>query len=261
MARLGSVQVPMGASIPSSAASVPATTVTSRHSAFVRITHWITTLCFLALLISGVEILISHPRFYWGETGNVLTTPLFKLPIPSSRNFVPTGYGYVLPDQNGWSRYLHFQAAWIAVLTGLLYTISALFTGHLRKNLLPGQADLSWRAFSTTIADHLRFRQPSEADAWSYNVLQRLTYLFVIFVLFPIIIWTGLAMSPAFVSAVPATVTLLGGQQSARTIHFFVSLFLLLFLIVHMVMIFLAGFRSPMRAMITGRAAAQMERV
>ena len=261
MERSVSVRVPPGAPVPSSASTVPATTVPSRHSALVRVTHWITTLCFLALLISGVEILISHPRFYWGETGNVLTAPLFKVPVPSSRNLVPTGYGYVLPDQNGWSRYLHFQAAWIAVLTGLLYTISALFTGHLRKNLLPGQADLSWRAFSTTIADHLRFRQPSEADAWSYNVLQRLTYLFVIFVLFPIIIWTGLAMSPAFVSAVPATVTLLGGQQSARTIHFFVSLFLLLFLIVHMVMIFLAGFRSRMRAMITGRAAAQMERV
>jgi thiosulfate reductase cytochrome b subunit len=217
-------------------------------------------LCFVALLVSGVEILISHPRFYWGEIGNVLSTPLFKLPIPSSRNLVPTGYGYVLPDQNGWSRYLHFQAAWIAVLTGLLYVISSLFTGHLRKNLLPGQADLSWKAFSTTIAKHLRFERPSEAEVGSYNVLQRLTYLLVIFVLFPLVIWTGLAMSPAFVSAVPATVTLLGGQQSARTIHFFVSLFLLLFVLVHVVMVCVAGFRSRMRAMITGRAGKDMER-
>jgi thiosulfate reductase cytochrome b subunit len=255
-----SVGVPLRASIPSSASALPATTVSSRHSALVRLTHWITTLCFFALLVSGVEILISHPRLYWGETGNVLTTPLFKLPIPSSRNLVPTGYGYVLPDQNGWSRYLHFQAAWIVVLTGLLYTISALFTGHLRKNLLPGQADLSWRALSTTIARHVRFERPSEAEAWSYNVLQRLTYLFVIFVLFPLVIWTGLAMSPAFVSAVPATVTVLGGQQSARTIHFFVSLFLLLFLLVHVVMVCVAGFMSRMRAMITGRAGTHMER-
>ena len=205
------------ACIPSSASVVPATTVPSRHSALVRVTHWITTLCFLALLVSGIEIVISHPRFYWGETGNVLTPPLFKLPIPASRALVPTGYGYVLPDQNGWSRYLHFQAAWVLVLTGLLYAIFGLFTGHLRKNLLPGKADLSWRAFSTAIANHLRFKRPSEAEAWSYNVLQRLTYLFVIFVLFPLVIWTGLAMSPAFVSAFPATVTLLGGQQSART--------------------------------------------
>src|SRR3977135_1494786 len=232
-----SVRVPLRASVPSSASAGPATTVSSRHSALVRLTHWITPLCFFALLVRGVEILMSHPRFYWGETGNVLTTPLFKLPIPSSRNLVPTGYGYVLPDQNGWSRYLHFQAAWIVVLTGLLYTISILFTGHLRKNLLPGQADLSWRALSTTIARHVRFERPSEAEAWSYNVLQRLTYLFVIFVLFPLVIWTGLAMSPAFVSAVPVTVTSLGGQQSARTIRFFVSLFLLLFLLVHVVMV------------------------
>ena len=249
------------ACIPSSASAVPATTATSRHSAIVRVTHWITTLCFLALLVSGVEILISHPRFYWGETGNVLTPTLFKLPIPSSRALVPTGYGYVLPDQNGWSRYLHFQAAWVVVLTGLLYVISSFFTGHLRKNLLPSGADLSWRAFSTAIANHLRFLRPSAAEAWSYNLLQRLSYLFVIFVLFPLEIWTGLAMSPAFVSVVPATVTLLGGQQSARTLHFFVSLALLLFVLVHVVMVCLAGFRSRMRAMITGRPSKNMERI
>src|SRR3984893_14636944 len=202
MARSESVQWPPGASFPSSASVVPATTVPSRHSALVRVTHWITTLCFLALLVSGVEIIISHPRFYWGETGNDLTTPLFKLPIPSSRALVPTGYGYVLPDQNGWSRYLHFQAAWIVVLTGLLYVISTLVTGHLRKNLLPRKADLSLRSFSTRVANHLRFERPSEAEAGGCHVLQLLTYLFVIFVLFPLVIWTGLAMSPAFVSAV-----------------------------------------------------------
>jgi len=260
MARSGSVPEPLGASFPSSDSAAPASTAASRHSALVRVTHWITTLCFLALLVSGVEIVISHPRFYWGETGNDLTTPLFKLPIPSSRALVPTGYGYVLPDQNGWSRYLHFQAAWIAVLTGLLYIIFGLFTGHFRKNLLPGKADLSWRGFSAAIASHLRFERPGEAEAWSYNVLQRLTYLLVIFVLFPLVIWTGLAMSPAFVSAVPATVTLLGGQESARTIHFFVSVALLLFLLVHVVMVCLAGFRSRMRAMLAGRTRAQLER-
>ena len=222
-------------------------------------THWITTLCFFALLVSGVEIVISHPRFYWGETGNDLTPPLFKLPIPASRALVPTGYGYVLPDQNGWSRYLHFQSAWVVVLTGLLYVISSFFTGHLRKDLLPGGADLSWRAFSTTIASRLRFKRPSEAEARSYNLLQRISYLFVIFVLFPLVVWTGLAMSPAFVSAVPATVTLLGGQQSARTIHFFVSLALLLFVLIHVVMVFMAGFWSRMRAMITGRAGTDID--
>src|SRR3954470_19019705 len=121
----------------SSVAAVRATAVPSRHSAVVRVTHWITAVCFLALLVTGVEILISHPRFYWGEAGNVLTPPLFKLPIPASRATVPTGYGYVLHDQNGWSRYLHFEAAWVAVLTGLGYLAFGFFTGHFRRNLMP----------------------------------------------------------------------------------------------------------------------------
>ena len=244
----------------SSASAVPITTVTSRHSVLVRVTHWITTLCFFALLVSGIEILISHPRFYWGETGNDLTPTLFKIPIPASRRLVPTGYNYVMPDANGWGRYLHFQSAWVVVLTGLLYAISMLFSGHLQKDLLPGKSDRSWRAFSIAIADHLRFKRPSQAEAWSYNLLQRLSYLFVIFVLFPLVIWTGLAMSPAFVSAVPAAVNVLGGQQSARTLHFFVSLALVLFLLAHVGMVWFAGFRSRMRAMITGRAAAHSER-
>jgi thiosulfate reductase cytochrome b subunit len=256
MARMESAQVSLPACVPSAASAVRSTTVTPRHSALVRVTHWITTLCFFALLVSGFEIVLSHPRFYWGETGNVLTKPLFQLPIPSSRNLVQTGYGYVLPDQNGWSRYLHFQAAWVVVFTGLLYLISMLFTGHLQRDLLPDKGDLSWRTCSTTIANHLRFARPSEQEARSYNLLQRLSYLVVIFVLFPVVIWSGLAMSLAFVSAFPLTVTLLGGEQSARTIHFFVSLFLLLFVLVHVVMIFIAGFRSRMRAMITGHPIA-----
>jgi thiosulfate reductase cytochrome b subunit len=246
-------------SLPSAASATLAAAGAPRHSALVRVTHWLTTLCFIALLVTGIEIVISHPRFYWGETGNVLTQPLFKLHIPSSRALVPTGYGYVLPDQNGWSRALHFQSAWVLVLTGLLYLISGLLTGHFRKNLLPRKPNLSWRALSTAIAGNLRFKRPTEADAWSYNVLQRLAYLFVILVLFPLVIWTGLAMSLSFVSAFPASVTLLGGQQSARTLHFFVSLALVLFLLVHIMMVWFAGFRIRTRAMITGRPATDKE--
>jgi thiosulfate reductase cytochrome b subunit len=203
-----------------------------------------------------MEIVISHPRFYWGEAGNVSTPSLFQVPIPASRSSVPTGYGFVLPDQNGWSRYLHFQAAWVAVLTGSVYVVFGLLTRHFRKNLLPRGSDLSPQGLSVAIANRLRFKPPGEAEAWSYNALQRLTYLFVIFVLFPLVIWTGLAMSPAIAAAFPAAVTVFGGQQSARTIHFFVSLFLFLFLLVHIVMVCRAGFRNRMRAMITGRADA-----
>jgi thiosulfate reductase cytochrome b subunit len=165
----------------------------------------------------------------------------------------------VLPDQNGWSRYLHFQSAWLAVLTGLVYVAVGFVSGHFRKNLLPRGDDASWRALRRTIASHLRFERPSAAEARSYNLLQRLTYLFVIFALFPLIIWTGLAMSPAFTSAFPASVTLLGGRQSARTIHFFVAVSLLLFLLVHVGMVWFAGFRSRMRTMITGRIDGPLE--
>src|SRR5580700_7091265 len=259
MATLGSAQLPTEASVPNRVSTTPATKLAARHSALVRVTHWITALCFFALLVTGIEIVISHPRFYWGETGTVLTTPLFQLHIPSSRRMVPTGYGYVLHDQNGWSRALHFEAAWIAVLTGLLYVVSGLVTGHFRKNLLPSNADFSWRALLTSFTKHLRFERPSEAEASSYNVLQRLTYLFVIVILFPLVIWSGLAMSLAFASAFPWSVTLLGGRQSARTIHFFVSLALVLFLFVHVAMVCLAGFWNRTGAMISGRTATRKE--
>src|SRR5260370_4463490 len=156
MAILGAGQLRAETCIPSAVSTAPVTKLAPRHSALVRVTHWITTICFFALLLAGIEITISHPRFYWGETGTVLTAPLFQLPIPSSRKLVPTGYWYVLPDQNGWSRALHFEAAWIRVTTGFLYAISGLFTGHFRKDLLPSRADLSWRALSPSLPKPLR---------------------------------------------------------------------------------------------------------
>jgi thiosulfate reductase cytochrome b subunit len=231
----------------------------SRHSFTVRITHWIVTLCFFALLISGIEITISHPRFYWGETGTVLTEPIFRLPIPASRRLVPSGYGYILPDQNGWSRSLHFQAAWFLVFTGLVYVVTGFFSRHFPKNLIPPRCELSWREASRVVAKHLRFVPSHDEEAWSYNVLQKTAYLFVIFAFFPLVIWTGLAMSPAFNSAFPATVNLLGGRQSARTLHFLVSLVLLLFVVLHVTLVWRTGFASRMRAMITGQKTSSEE--
>jgi thiosulfate reductase cytochrome b subunit len=199
-----------------------------RHSALVRLTHWITTLSFFALLVSGIAILLAHPRLYWGETGTVGTPSLIDLPLP-----------FVLTGQSGWGRYLHFQSAWVCVLTGLLYVLSSLVSGHFRKNLLWGGA------------------MPGPEV---YNPLQRLTYLAVVFLLFPLMIWTGLAMSPAITSVFPEIVTIFGGQQSARTIHFLLASSLVLFLLIHLTMITLAGFRSRVGAMITGRSAAAKER-
>jgi len=235
-------------------ASVPAAAKRAvRHPVAVRVTHWLSALAFLALVVSGVELVISHPRFYWGEEGNVLTTPLFQLPIPASRGIVNTGYSFVLPDQNGWSRYMHFQAAWLLVLTGLFYVVYGFVTGHFRRNLLPAEGDRSLAAMLASVRNHLRFKRPDPASAESYNLLQRLAYLKVIFILIPLMIWTGLAMSPAVTAALPFVVTVLGGQQSARTIHFVVTIALLVFLAVHIGMVILAGFKKRMRAMITGQ--------
>jgi thiosulfate reductase cytochrome b subunit len=241
-------QVPSSAKLGSAA---PAAHL-KRHSALVRVTHWITTVAFLALLLSGGEIVLSHPRFYWGETGNVNMRPWLNLHLPSSRDTVPTGYGYVLPDQNGWSRYLHFQAAWLAVATGLLYVLFGFFAGHFRRNLFPAASDLSIKQLAGSLVRHLRFERPDKEEAWSYNVLQRLTYLLVIFVLFPLMIWTGLAMSFGFTSEFPLAVRLLGGQQTARSLHFLVTILLVLFVLIHVLMVFVAGFRNRMRAMISG---------
>ncbi len=233
---------------------MPDPTPNPRHSPLVRVTHWLTVIAFLALLVTGVEILISHPRFYWGDSGNVNMHPLFVIPIASSRDTVPTGYNYVMPDQNGWSRYLHFQSAWLLVFTALVYGIVSFWNGHFRKDLIPAPGNRSLRAVWSVFARYLRRAPADPNDSRTYNVVQQIAYLSVIFVLFPLIIWTGLAMSPSFTSAIPIAVILLGGRQSARTIHFFVTNALVLFFIIHVAMVTLSGFRSRMRAMTIGEA-------
>jgi len=220
-----------------------------RHSAVVRITHWINTLSFFGLLVSGVAILLAHPRFYWGETGAVGTPSLIDLPLP-----------FMTGGPSGWGRNLHFLSAWVCVLNGSLYVLSGILTRHFRNNLLPAKADLKWASVWRVVSNHLRFKRPGVETSLAYNVLQRLTYLLVVLVLFPLIIWTGFAMSPAIVSVFPVFVTVLGGQQTARTLHFFISDFLVLFLLVHIAMVWLAGFKNRMRAMITGHSAAGKER-
>ena len=224
-----------------------------RHSALVRVTHWLTFISFLALAVSGLEIVVSHPRFYWGETGNVNMKPLFSIPIPASRDLVPTGYGYVWPDGNGWSRYLHFEAAWVLVLVGLVYAVASLLNGHFRRELIPGPGQRTLSAHWRRMQQYLRRERASGEEARSYNVLQKTTYSFVVFILFPMMIWTGLALSPSFDAAFPLTVNLLGGRQTARTLHFFITWGLVAFLFLHVAMVAISGFWSRMRGMITGR--------
>jgi len=183
----------------------------------VRATHWLTAASFIALAVSGVAVLLAHPRLYWGETGAVGTPSLIDLPLP-----------FMLTGQSGWGRYLHFLSAWIAVLTGTVYVLGGLRTNHFRQDLF------------------------GSAHPAKYNVVQRITYAAVVFVLFPLMIWTGLAMSPAVTSVLPMLVTFMGGQQSARTIHFIVASVLVLFVVGHVAMVAFAGFSRHVAAMILG---------
>lgn len=227
----------------------PATPAAARHPGFVRVTHWLNAISFLGLVISGVGILLAHPRFYWGETGGVGTPSILDLPLP-----------FMLGGPSGWGRYLHFESAWLGVLSGIVYVLSGVAGGHFRRNLVPVRGESSLRSLTHALVSNLLFERPSPESALSYNILQRVTYLAVIFVWFPLMIWTGLAMSPAVTSVFPGLVTSLGGHECARTIHFFAAILLVVFAVIHLAMVWRAGFRSRVGAMITGRLAREEDR-
>jgi len=214
--------------------------IASRHSVIVRLTHWTVVLSVIGLFVTGIGILVSHPRLYWGETGSVGTESLVDLPIPFT----------IGPSV--WNRPFHFLFAWMLVLTGLVYVAGGLLTQHVRDDLLPARADLRVNHVMRVISEHMRWNRRGENGTASYNVVQRLTYLAVVFVLFPTIIWTGLAMSFGLTSVFPILATALGGHQSARTLHFVFVVLLLLFAIVHLVMLVREGFWTNVRSMITG---------
>jgi thiosulfate reductase cytochrome b subunit len=221
-----------------------------RHSAVVRMTHWIHAISFIALVVSGICILLAHPRMYWGETGTVGMRSLFDLPLPFVLDLGIRGPG----------RSVHFLAAWICALSGLIYVISGLRTEHFRRDLLPRKSDFSLPSILKVVMDHLRLKRPTEEDSRTYNVLQRVSYLAVVFVLLPFMFVSGFAMSPGITSVFPVFVTVLGGHQSARTLHFFAANLLVLFLIVHIFMVSLAGFMKRTRAMITAYPTARKKR-
>jgi len=210
-----------------------------RHAAYVRITHWMHTAGFIGLVVSGTAILLAHPRLYWGETGAWDVPPLINLPLP------------LVLGHSGWGRYLHFLSAWVCVLAGLVYVIAGVASRHLQRELIPRRSDVALARLGQVAAEHLRRRFVVD-DAREYNVIQRLAYVSVVLVLFPLAIASGLAMSPAIASVAPLLVNTFGGQQSARTIHFFAAAALVLFLIVHVTMVVRAGFVRRMRAMIVG---------
>ena len=221
--------------------------IVDRHSLWVRLTHWIGAVAFMLLLVSGVAILLALPRLFWGETGANNAPAAIVLPLP------------VNLEQTGWGRNLHFLAGWILVLSGAAYLVLGLVSGHLRRALLPDRDQLAPRHLAREIADHARLKPAHGREALRYNALQKLAYLAVVFVLFPLMVLTGLTMSPGVTAAYPELFALFGGRQSARTIHFLAACLLVLFLVVHVGQVFVAGAGNLLRAMITGRFAVPRE--
>ncbi len=208
-----------------------------------------------------------HPRFYWGEVGNDLTPPLFEVPL--GRNYKHNGFTkpvaffseqgspvsasrtYDIFNQNGWGRSLHFLAGWFLLAAGLAYFILAVISNHLRGHLFLKRKEWQMKQWLEDISNHLRFKIPSTTGGPHYGLLQKVTYLTVILILFPLIILTGMSMSPALTAAYPFLLKL-WGAQSARTIHFVCSSLLLLFLVAHLVMIILSGFKKNIKAITIG---------
>lgn len=247
------------------------TTEKTKHKAWVKTSHWIITLSFLFLVFTGIEILMVHPRLYWGEVGNELTPALLEIPI--SRNHQRTDWEEKVPffdtvdspvsagrngeelmfNENGWGRSLHLLAAWFLVLTGLVYLILGLFTGHFQKHIWPKIKELSPSQVFADIKAHLRMKIAPASGGPQYGVLQKIAYMSIIFIALPLAIITGFTMSPAITAAYPFLLETIGGYQSARTIHFFTSLALESFLIIHLLMIALSGFKAQVRYMTIGK--------
>jgi thiosulfate reductase cytochrome b subunit len=239
------------------------------HARWVRVLHWVVSASVLTLAFSGFVILMAHPRLYWGQAGNDLTPALVELPI--SRNYkhggwdapapffadvagpVSAGRTYEIFNQNGWARSLHFLAAWCLVLPGLGYLWAGLFGGHFRSHIWPRPQDVSPRLVWRDAVDHLRLRIRPATGGPQYGPLQKCAYSAVVFVAAPLMGLTGLAMAPAVTAAHPWLLALFGGYQSARTIHFFTFVALLLFVVVHVIMIVKSGFARQLRAMTLGK--------
>jgi thiosulfate reductase cytochrome b subunit len=223
----------------------------------------------LILGVSGVFILAVHPRLYWGEVGNDLMPALLEFPL--SNNHRPDGFQqavsfagvsqtavsanrtYEIFNQNGWARSLHFLAAWFFVLAGLFYVLTGLMSGHVRRNILPRVRELAPRALWQDLKSHAARQFGPPESGPPYGLLQRVSYASVAFVALPLMVVTGLTMSPAVTAALPVLLDVFGGYQSARTIHFFCFAALALFLIVHVVMVAMTGFRRQLRGMILGK--------
>ncbi|MEO6688462.1 MAG: cytochrome b/b6 domain-containing protein [Dokdonella sp.] len=254
-----------------------------RHTLPIRVMHWINVLAFFLLLMSGLQIFNAHPALNWGKSSYNGKPPVLEIsgsqgsdgqPIGTTTVFghaftttgvlgvsnedgTPTERGFPAwatlpgPQWLSMARAWHFFFAWIFVLNGLCYLGYSIATRHLRRDLLPTTADA--RSIGRSLKDHLLFRHPKGEAAKHYNVLQKLTYLIVIFVLLPGIILMGWAMSPWMNALWPGWIDIVGGRQSARTLHFVFAFLLLAFVFVHVFEVVITGVWNNLRSMITGR--------
>ena len=219
-----------------------------RHTLIVRIAHWINALCFLLLLMSGMQIFNAHPMLYWGHYGADYDKPWlaisgglpFQFALPSYRDL-------------GAGRNWHFFFAWALVINGIVYLAFNLINRHLQRDILPKKAELKPAHLWEQIVHHVQFKRITGPAAKNYNTLQKLAYVVVIFVLFPLIILTGLTMSPGFNAIAPFLVDIFGGRQSARSLHFIAANLLVAFLVVHLIEVVVAGAWNEIRSMITGK--------
>ena len=252
-----------------------------RHKLAVRVMHWVNVLCFCVLLMSGLNIFNAHPALYWGKDSSFATPWVLIDARPAasgamvgitqigSQEFVTTGVlgvsqfngettvrgfpGWATIPGNQWlsmARRWHLFFAWLFVVNGISYVLYTVFSRHLQRDLLPTRAEL--RSIGTSIKNHLLLKHPTGDAARRYNVLQSLAYLVVIFGLLPLVVVAGLAMSPRLDAVYAGWVDLLGGRQSARTLHFLAAFGLLLFLLVHVFEVVVAGVWNEVRSMLTG---------
>jgi thiosulfate reductase cytochrome b subunit len=251
-----------------------------RHRLPVRVMHWINVISLTILLGSGLNIFNAHPALYWGKDSNFASpwlsikaqnTPAGPVGVTrfagrewdttgvlglsavdgqtKSRGF-PSWATVPGPQWLSMARHWHFFFAWVFVINGVAYLLYSLFSRHLVRDLLPTMAEL--RGIGRSIVDHLKFKHPTGAAAKRYNVLQNLAYLTVIFVLLPLVVFAGLAMSPRLDAVYAGWVDLLGGRQSARSLHFIAAAGLLLFTLIHVFEVIVAGVWNELRSMITG---------
>ncbi len=225
-----------------------------RHNLNVRICHWISVVAFGYLVVSGVHVFLDFPELYWGKVGFRGHEAAFKL----------SDWG-ISWDEAGrmgnrkWGRNYHFLFAWISVITGVIYVGWNLWNKHFRRNLFPGRDELTRDNLKSDLLDHVRLRAPRGEAVGRYSVLQKLSYVMLVFVLAPFMILSGLAQMPAFTAISPELIDLFGGRQTARTLHVIGMMVMILFVFVHLLEVFLAGAVNGTRSMITGTLAIPKE--